>query len=233
MRASLFGMSCLACSSARRSRLLLGHTSSRPDPVSWSCSFLGLPAACSGPTPEMKAGISLGSMSEGGWLQLLELENPVEDDKGYVYDKAAIVDYLRKERRQGRDATCPVAGDPSCLLLLHGCLLWAGAVAVASTLWTLPNAEVQHHVGTARCKPHGSLFTHAQPVTTGLRLTLADHPDCRHPAPAHREPAEARQEGAARTATPEAGHARAQHTACRHSRRGGPLAQVASCEACK
>ena len=56
----------------------------------------------------------------------MELENPVEDDKGYVYDKAAIVDYLRKERRQGRDATCPVAGDR----VLPGLAAWLHAVAV-------------------------------------------------------------------------------------------------------
>lgn len=46
-------------------------------------------------------------------MQLLELKNPVMDEKGYVYDKQAIVDYIRG-KGSGQSASsskeCPVAG---------------------------------------------------------------------------------------------------------------------------
>ena len=53
----------------------------------------------------------LAQLRAGTLVQLLDLECPVEDEKGYVYEKAAIIDYLRKEQRVGRGvAACPVAG---------------------------------------------------------------------------------------------------------------------------
>ena len=52
-------------------------------------------------------------------VQVLELEEPVEDEMGYVYEKAAILAYIiRITRRPGEPVPCPVAGTPG----LHACV---------------------------------------------------------------------------------------------------------------
>jgi hypothetical protein len=45
-------------------------------------------------------------------LQLLELEDPVEDQMGFVYEKSAIVDAIRKANnpRSRNKLTSPIAG---------------------------------------------------------------------------------------------------------------------------
>ena len=43
--------------------------------------------------------------------QIMELEEPVEDERGYVYEKAAILDHIRQqERRSPGQCVCPVSG---------------------------------------------------------------------------------------------------------------------------
>ena len=37
----------------------------------------------------------------------MDIDTPVQDSKGFVYSKAAIVDYLKK---QGGQAQCPMQG---------------------------------------------------------------------------------------------------------------------------
>jgi hypothetical protein len=45
---------------------------------------------------------------------VLDLADPVEDEVGYVYEKAAIVKYIRdaERRRPGQPVDCPIAGAP-------------------------------------------------------------------------------------------------------------------------
>lgn len=43
-------------------------------------------------------------------MQIYELEDPVQDEKGVVYEKAAILDYIRQQRGK---AICPVSGAQS------------------------------------------------------------------------------------------------------------------------
>ena len=42
----------------------------------------------------------------------MELEDPVEDERGYVYDKAAILDHIRRKEQEspGSQCVCPVSG---------------------------------------------------------------------------------------------------------------------------
>ena len=44
--------------------------------------------------------------------QVLELEEPVEDELGYVYEKAGILGYINTEthKHPGRPVLCPMAG---------------------------------------------------------------------------------------------------------------------------
>jgi hypothetical protein len=50
----------------------------------------------------------------GRRAQVLDLADPVEDEVGYVYEKAAIVKYIRdaERRRPGQPVDCPIAGAP-------------------------------------------------------------------------------------------------------------------------
>lgn len=41
-------------------------------------------------------------------VQTHELDDPVEDEKGVVYEKSAIFDYLRRNRGT---TVCPIAGE--------------------------------------------------------------------------------------------------------------------------
>jgi len=41
-------------------------------------------------------------------LQIMELEDPVEDERGYVYEKAAVQDYIRQ--KPPGHCQCPVSG---------------------------------------------------------------------------------------------------------------------------
>lgn len=54
--------------------------------------------------------------------QILELQDPIEDEMGYVYDKASLLQYIRRElqRHPGREVQCPVAGVPSPAFLVCG-----------------------------------------------------------------------------------------------------------------
>lgn len=44
-------------------------------------------------------------------FQVLDLVDPVIDQKGYVYEKAIIVTYIRQEIRKSGEAKCPQAGE--------------------------------------------------------------------------------------------------------------------------
>uniref|UniRef100_A0A061R632 SP-RING-type domain-containing protein n=1 Tax=Tetraselmis sp. GSL018 TaxID=582737 RepID=A0A061R632_9CHLO len=43
-------------------------------------------------------------------IEVLKLREPVEDDKGYVYEKEAVVDYITRESHHRRQVPCPQAG---------------------------------------------------------------------------------------------------------------------------
>ena len=46
--------------------------------------------------------------------QVLEITEPVVDEVGFVYEREAIVDYLRRQAGQGiRPVNAPIAGDES------------------------------------------------------------------------------------------------------------------------
>jgi hypothetical protein len=45
--------------------------------------------------------------------QILEIEEPVEDQKGFVYEKAAIIEHIRKNGT-GNEVACPHHGDAAC-----------------------------------------------------------------------------------------------------------------------
>jgi len=49
---------------------------------------------------------------------VFDLEDPVADQKGVIYEKAVVVDYIKKKLRAGHDAVCPVAGEYPGLFLL-------------------------------------------------------------------------------------------------------------------
>ena len=58
--------------------------------------------------------------------QILELESPVEDQQGYVYEQAAILEYIRREEAKPaprghtvHPCACPVAGTTH-VLTAHG-----------------------------------------------------------------------------------------------------------------
>ena len=74
-------------------------------PVSLQC-----PCLLTSPSPAQRS-LRLARM------QLLEIKNPVMDEKGYVYEKQAMVDYIR-QRGAGQSASsskdCPVAGERVC-----------------------------------------------------------------------------------------------------------------------
>ena len=63
---------------------------------------------------------------------MLELEEPVEDEQGYVYEKAAIIGHIRKSTRYpGGGVPCPMAGSYAGLLTCE-CVLRIQAVSVCS-----------------------------------------------------------------------------------------------------
>lgn len=42
---------------------------------------------------------------------MFELQNPVADSMGFIYDKSALIEFLRDQRRKGHgQVRCPVAG---------------------------------------------------------------------------------------------------------------------------
>ena len=45
------------------------------------------------------------------YAQVLDLDDPVADQHGYVYEKQAILDHISRGR--GGSAKCPVAGMPT------------------------------------------------------------------------------------------------------------------------
>lgn len=44
-------------------------------------------------------------------MQVLELPNPVEDEKGYIYDRDAITAHIRTS---GGRCEAPFSGEPGC-----------------------------------------------------------------------------------------------------------------------
>ena len=73
----------------------VGQTCRRRSPPSWQSTLVP----------------SAASHTESGALQVLELDEPVEDRRGFVYEKADIERYIQQhERRQGGPCPCPVSG---------------------------------------------------------------------------------------------------------------------------
>lgn len=49
-------------------------------------------------------------LTRTSWVQRLEIEDPVEDEKGYTYEKSAIINYIKEEGRNG-SVKCPAGGE--------------------------------------------------------------------------------------------------------------------------
>ena len=81
-------------------------------------------------------------------VQLLEMENPVMDEKGYVYEKDVVVAWLRDKLPSAAAAStiskqCPVFGAPPCLT---GTLLLVRRVSKAAQDPTLASCTTTRHV---------------------------------------------------------------------------------------
>lgn len=50
-------------------------------------------------------------------VQLLEIDVPVMDNKGFVYEKKDVVDHIKRQRTVGESVLCPVHGNVACALL--------------------------------------------------------------------------------------------------------------------
>eukprot|EP00955_Chlamydomonas_euryale_P032766 344517-Chlamydomonas_euryale.AAC.9 len=57
--------------------------------------------------------------ARGCELKVFDLEDPVADQKGVIYEKAVVVDYIKKKLRAGHDAVCPVAGARHVLIMTN------------------------------------------------------------------------------------------------------------------
>ena len=52
-------------------------------------------------------------------MQLMDIEDPVEDQKGYVYERVHVEQYIKQKQAAGvREVQCPASGELSAIV--HG-----------------------------------------------------------------------------------------------------------------